>query len=94
MPYETTMRYGGRKGIMMEKNLIISDPQVMLGKPVIAGTRITVELVLEKLAAGETVEQILEAHPKLTREKIQAALRFAAEALRSDVVYPVAEAGA
>jgi uncharacterized protein (DUF433 family) len=79
---------------MMEKNLIISDPQVMLGKPVIAGTRITVELVLEKLAAGETVEQILEAHPKLTREKIQAALRFAAEALRSDVVYPVAEAGA
>ena len=79
---------------MMEKNLIISDPQVMLGKPVIAGTRITVELVLEKLAAGETVEQILEAHPKLTREKIQAALRFAADALRSDVVYPVAEAGA
>jgi uncharacterized protein (DUF433 family) len=58
------MRYGGRKGIMMEKNLIISDPQVMLGKSVIAGTRITVELVLEKLAAGETVEQILEAHPK------------------------------
>jgi uncharacterized protein (DUF433 family) len=94
MPHETTMRYEGRKGIMMEKNLIISDPQVMLGKPVIAGTRITVELVLEKLAAGETVEQILEAHPKLTREKIQAALRFAAEALRSDVVYPVAEAGA
>ena len=78
----------------MEKNLVISDPQVMLGKPVIAGTRITVELVLEKLAAGETVEQILEAHPKLTREKIQAALRFAADALRSDVVYPVAEAGA
>jgi uncharacterized protein (DUF433 family) len=48
---------------MMEKNLIISDPQVMLGKPVIAGTRITVELVLERLAAGETIEQILEAHP-------------------------------
>jgi len=79
---------------MMEKNLIISDPQVMLGKPVIAGTRITVELVLEKLAAGETVEQILEAHPKLTREEIQAALHFAAEALRSDVVYPVAESSA
>jgi len=84
----------GRKGVMMEKNLIISNPQVMLGKPVIAGTRITVELVLEKLAAGESVEQILEAHPKLTREKIQAALSFAAEALRADVVYPVAEAGA
>jgi uncharacterized protein (DUF433 family) len=69
----------------MEKNLIISDPQVMLGKPVSAGTRITVELVLEKLAAGETVEPILAAHPKLTREKIRAALHFAAEALRADV---------
>ena len=79
---------------MVEKNIIISDPKVMLGKPIIAGTRITVELVLEKLAAGETIEQILEAHPKLNREKIQAALRFAAEALRADVVYPVAEAGA
>jgi uncharacterized protein (DUF433 family) len=78
----------------MGNDLIISDPQVMLGKPVIAGTRITVELILEKLAAGESIEQILEAHPKLTRQKIQAALRFAAEALRADVVYPVAEAGA
>lgn len=94
MPHEVKMRHGGRKGTIIGKNLIISDPQVMLGKPVIAGTRITVELVLEKLAAGETIEQILEAHPKLTREKIQAALRFASEALRADVVYPVVEAGA
>ena len=50
-----------------------------MGKPVIAGTRITVELIVEKLAGGETVEQILEAHPRLTREAIQAALAFAAE---------------
>jgi uncharacterized protein (DUF433 family) len=50
-----------------------------------------VELVLEKLAAGETADQILEAHPRLTREGIQAALSFAAEALRSDVVYPIDE---
>ncbi|MGA9349817.1 MAG: DUF433 domain-containing protein [Anaerolineae bacterium] len=75
----------------MQKRLIVSDPAVMMGKPVIAGTRITVELILEKLAAGETVEQILDAHPWLTREAIQAALTFAAEALRADVVYPVAE---
>jgi len=47
---------------------------------------------LEKLAAGETIEQILDAHPRLTREAIQAALMFAAEALRADVVYPIAEA--
>ena len=40
-------------------NLITSDPQIMMGKPVVAGTRITVELILEKLAAGESVEQIL-----------------------------------
>jgi len=78
----------------MHKRLIISDPAVMMGKPVIAGTRITVELILEKLAAGETVEQILNAHPRLTREGIQAALAFAAEALRADVVYPVAETAA
>jgi uncharacterized protein (DUF433 family) len=76
----------------MEKRLIESDPAVMMGKPVVAGTRITVELILEKLAAGETVEQILEAHPRLTRKAIQAALAFAAEALRADVVYPIAEA--
>jgi uncharacterized protein (DUF433 family) len=64
----------------------------MMGKPIIVGTRITVELVLEKLAAGESVDQILEAHPRLTREGIQAALAFAAEALRADVVYPIGEA--
>jgi uncharacterized protein (DUF433 family) len=58
---------------------VVSDPSVMMGKPVIAGTRLTVELVLEKLAAGETVDQILEAHPRLTREAIQAALAFATD---------------
>jgi uncharacterized protein (DUF433 family) len=72
--------------------MVISDPNVMMGKPVVAGTRITVELILEKLAAGETAEQLLEAHPRLTREGIQAALKFASEALRADVVYPIAEA--
>ncbi len=73
------------------QQLIISDPAVMMGKPVIAGTRITVELILEKLAAGETIEQILSAHPRLDREAIFAALAFAAEALRADVVYPIAQ---
>jgi uncharacterized protein (DUF433 family) len=70
---------------------IVSDPKVMMGKPVVAGTRITVELILEKLSAGETTEQLLEAHPRLTREAIQAALAFAAQALRADVVYPIAQ---
>ncbi|MDI6783351.1 MAG: DUF433 domain-containing protein [bacterium] len=76
----------------MYKGFIQSDPAIMMGKPLIAGTRITVELLLEKLAAGETVEQLLEAYPRLTKEAIQAALSFAAEALRADVVYPLPEA--
>ena len=76
----------------MREQWIVSGPHVMMGKPGITGTRITVELVLEKLAASETIEQILEAHPRLTREAIQAALAFAKEALRADVIYPVAEA--
>jgi uncharacterized protein (DUF433 family) len=75
----------------MVKNLIQTDPKICMGKPVIAGTRITVEHILEKLAAGETIEQILKAHPRLTEEAIRAALAFASEALRADVVYPVAE---
>lgn len=66
-----------------------SNPNIMMGKPVIEGTRITVEQVLEKLAAGESVEQILEAHPRLTRESILAAIEFGAKALRADVVYPL-----
>ena len=78
----------------MQKQLILSDPNVMMGKPIIIGTRITVELILEKLAAGETSEQILDAHPRLTREAIQAALEFAADALRADVVYPIGERAA
>ena len=57
----------------MQRHLIQSDPAIMMGKPVIAGTRITVELILEKLAAGESIEQIIEEHPRLTEENILAA---------------------
>jgi uncharacterized protein (DUF433 family) len=73
----------------MGQETIQSDPSIMMGKPVIAGTRITVELILEKLAAGETIAQLIEAHPRLTREAIQAALAFAANALRADIIYPI-----
>ncbi len=64
----------------MVHQFIESNPKIMMGKPVIKGTRITVELILEKLAAGETVEQILEAHPRVTKPAVQAALEFAAQA--------------
>jgi uncharacterized protein (DUF433 family) len=73
----------------MNDPLIVSDPAVMMGKPVVAGTRITVDLILEKMASGETIEQILEAHPRLTRQSVLAALDFAKRVLRSDVVYPI-----
>ena len=72
----------------MEQNLIVSDPAVMMGKAIVRGTRITVELILEKLAAGETMDDLLEEHPRLTRDAIHAALAFAADVLKSDVVYP------
>jgi uncharacterized protein (DUF433 family) len=74
-------------GLMIETN-----PKVMMGKPVIAGTRITVEQVLEKLAAGETIEQIVAAHPRLSRESVLAAVDFGARAPRADVIYPLSAA--
>ena len=65
----------------MTDPMIVSDPNVMMGKAVVAGTRITVELILEKLGGGETVEALLEAHPRLTRDGVLAALRFAGQAV-------------
>ena len=72
------------------EKFIISDPKVMLGKPVIKGTRITVELILEKLSEGETIEDILEAHPHISHDSILAALAFAAKNLKADAIYPFA----
>ena len=69
--------------------LIESNPAVMMGKPVVRGTRITVEHILESLAAGETIEQLLEAHPLLTRKAVLAAIEFGAQALKADVIYPL-----
>lgn len=70
--------------------MIETNPAVMMGKPVIAGTRITVEHILEELAGGSTIDELVDEHPRLTREGVAAALAFAAQALRADVVYLVA----
>jgi len=75
----------------MEKKLITSNPEVMMGKPVIAGTRITVEYILEKLGSGETIEDILQAHPQLTKDAVLSAISFAKDVIKADVVYPVGE---
>jgi len=63
-----------------------------MGKAVIRGTRVPVEIIVEKLAAGETEEDLLVAYPRLTREEIHAALAYAARALRADFVYPTSGA--
>ena len=73
----------------MSATRIVSNPDVMLGKPVVEGTRITVELILEKLSSGESVDQILDSYPTLTREGVLAAIKYAVDILRLDVVYPV-----
>ena len=75
----------------MDDQHIATYPTILTGKPVVAGTRITVELILEKLAAGETIEQIVAAHPRLTEQGVRAALRFAADALRAEIVHPIPE---
>ena len=76
----------------MEDALIESRPDIMMGKPVIRGTRITVEGVVAALGAGETFQQLLDEYPALTDAGIRAALCFAAASLRSDFVYPLPSA--
>lgn len=69
---------------------IAVDPQVMLGKPVIRGTRIPVELLLRKLAEGATERTLIEAYPQLKPVQIQAALAYAADALSLEHAEPLA----
>jgi len=70
----------------MEQSRIVADPDVMFGKPVIRGTRITVEHVLRKLAGGMTPEAILQDHPRLSPEDVHAAVAFAADYLAHETV--------
>lgn len=74
--------------------MIESNPQILSGKPVVAGTRISVEMILDALGAGETIDDLIEQHPRLTRQDVLDAIKFAADALRADVVYPVADTAA
>lgn len=68
------------------------NPKVMLGKPVIRGTRIPVELILRKLAEGSREEDLLDAYPRLTREDVRAAIAYAAEVVAHEENLPVASA--
>jgi uncharacterized protein (DUF433 family) len=71
------------------KAYIHSDPKVLLGKPVIKGTRLSVEFVLGLFSEGWTEPQVLESYPTLTPQSIQAVFAFAAECLKEDVFYTV-----
>ena len=65
---------------------IVSDTDVLLGKPTVKGTRISVEFILERLADGWTEQQILENYPRLTREDLQAIFSYAAESLKDGLL--------
>lgn len=67
--------------------LITINPNIAFGKPVLKDTRISVDFILELLAAGQTPKQILKGYPHLTEEKIKAALEYAAARLRNEHVY-------
>jgi uncharacterized protein (DUF433 family) len=68
---------------------IVVDPRILTGKPIVRGTRISVELVVELLAAGWSHEQILTSYPHLAGEDIRACLAYAGELLREEKVYPL-----
>jgi uncharacterized protein (DUF433 family) len=68
---------------------IVANPEVLVGKPVIKGTRISVELVMDLLACGYTPQQIMEQYDHLAAEDIQACLAYAGELIRSERVYAV-----
>ena len=66
------------------------NPEIMLGKPIIKGTRITVESILDELASGYTTQQILQAHPHLNEKDILAALQYASSMMKNEKIYTVA----
>lgn len=98
------MRLWRRYAILFEKALrqeeevedwrtrIVLDPQILVGKPTVRGTRLAVELIIDLLAQGWTEAEILKNYPGLTREDVQACLSYASATLRAEKVYPIAAA--
>ena len=75
---------------MAWQDRIIVDPEILVGKPVIKGTRLAVEFVIHLLAGGWTEQDILENYPGVTREDVLACLAYAAERLTAERIYPLA----
>jgi uncharacterized protein (DUF433 family) len=78
--------------MFIDHPLIEADPAIMMGKPVVRGTRITVEHILRELAGGQSVEELIDGYPQLSRETIRAALLFAADTARIDIYRPLRSA--
>ena len=66
---------------------IESNPDILFGKPIIAATRIPVDLILEKQAAGDTIENLLDAYPGITKDNIAACLLFAADSIKHETIF-------
>ena len=69
---------------------IESNPEVLYGKPAIKNTRISVDLILEKLANGNSIEDLLDAYPNIHKDAIKACLLFAADSVKNEIVLPIA----
>ena len=89
MLYDTIGKKKRRLSSMTYTDRIVSDPKIMLGKPVIKGTRITVELILKKLSEGMTIDELLEAYPHLTKEDILAVLSYSADVISREEIIAV-----
>jgi len=74
---------------MFWQERIVVDPQILVGKPVIRGTRLAVELIVDLLAQGWSEDDVLTNYPKLTREDIHACLKYASAVMQSEKVYPL-----
>lgn len=74
---------------MTWKDRIVIDPEILVGKPVIKGSRLAVDFIVDLLAQGWSEGDILENYPGLTREDIQACLEYAGAILRSEKIYPL-----
>jgi len=74
----------------MWQERIIIDPNILVGKPVVKGTRLSVEFVVDLLAQGWTREDILGNYPGLVEEDIRACLSYASELLKAEKIYPLA----
>jgi uncharacterized protein (DUF433 family) len=83
-----------KQEVLMEwKNRIVIDPKILVGKPIIRGTRLAVEFIIDLLAQGWDEKDILRNYPGITREDIHACLAYASEALKVEKVYLFSSSG-